>query len=461
MNSMTRKIIFFSLLTLGLQVHVGAQEQGEQDEVNVDLLQDVSSEFKEKFFNALTEKAKENHNKAINILLECEELEPNAAIIQFELAKNYEAISAFAKAEQSLLRAIEIDGKREWVLDKLYDVYDKQQKFDEGLEILEELTQINPIYEELLPYQYYRTQQYQKCVDIIDKLDKRLGTDKRRTFLQTQAKKQLGIAEDLNEDITGALARIQNDDKDEQAYIELIYYYSKKKDQENTLKYAELLDKNVPDSDKAHLALYKIYLDAGRLRKGIRSMKKVFKSTQFDDETKVRVLNDFITTSTHDDELMDDVKDAIDVFSDYVENPEAFTALGAYYLEKKNDPSAALAFYEKGLEINDQDFDLIKKAALLSIDVKDYSKAHDILEKALSYFPAQPLFYLLDGVALNYLDKPDDAIERLESGMTYLLDEIQLERDIYQQLAISYDKKGNATQAVKMRSKAQELSKKL
>ena len=76
-------------------------------------------------------------------------------------------------------------------------------------------------------------------------------------------------------------------------------------------------------------------------------------------------------------------------------------------------------------------------------------------------FPAQPLFYLLDGVALNYLDKPDDAIERLESGMTYLLDEIQLERDIYQQLAISYDKKGNATQAVKMRSKAQELSKKL
>lgn len=64
-------------------------------------------------------------------------------------------------------------------------------------------------------------------------------------------------------------------------------------------------------------------------------------------------------------------------------------------------------------------------------------------------------------MAHNSLNTPDKAIEIIELGQSYLLDEFKLEQDMYQQLAISYDKKGDTARASKMRAKAQELSKKL
>jgi hypothetical protein len=45
-------------------------------------------------------------------------------------------------------------------------------------------------------------------------------------------------------------------------------------------------------------------------------------------------------------------------------------------------------------------------------------------------------------------------------GLSFLLDEPKLENDIYQQLALSYDLKGNTTKATKMRSKIKLLSNK-
>jgi len=48
---------------------------------------------------------------------------------------------------------------------------------------------------------------------------------------------------------------------------------------------------------------------------------------------------------------------------------------------------------------------------------------------------------------------------QLEMGLSYLIDEPKMEQDIYQQLAKAYEKKGNATKAAEMRSKAEALSK--
>ena len=47
----------------------------------------------------LSEKARENHDRAIEKLLVCERLQPDNGAVQFELAKNYMASNAFAKAE--------------------------------------------------------------------------------------------------------------------------------------------------------------------------------------------------------------------------------------------------------------------------------------------------------------------------------------------------------------------------
>lgn len=450
--------IAFLLVFFLLGKNLFAQEEVFSDEVNVDDLGDVSDSFKDNFFNALSAKAIGNHDKAIAFLEVCEEMEPENGAVQYELGKNYLMSDAFAKAEQKINRAIELAGENEWLLETLYDVYEKQKDYEKAVFTLEKLADINENYEELLPYQYFRIGKNQESLAIIEKLDKRLGEDQRRTAIKRQIEARLDANEARDGNIVDLEAAIKANPRDERSYINLIYLYSKKNNTDKVQEIAELLDKNLPDSDKAQLALYKIYLENGKTRKGIKSMRKVFESTQFDIETKINVLNDFIqsdATNVEDDEI----QDAIDSFADEVEDVKAFNALGDYYLKRKDAPQA-ISFYEKGLEINDKDYELIKKVALLSIDIKDYKKTIEITENALDVFPAQALLYLLNGVAHNNLNEPDAAIEQLETGLSFLLDEPKLESDIYQQLAVSYDKKGDTTKAAKMRSKVKTLSNK-
>ena len=436
---------------------VVAQEEVQSDDVNVDDLGDVSDGFKDNFFNALSAKAIGNHDKAILFLEACEKIQPDTGVVQFEMGKNYLMSNAFAKAEQKITRAIELSGESEWLLETLYDVYNKQTEYEKSLTVLEKLARINENYEELLPFQYLRANKNEEALAIIEKLDKRLGEDDRRILVKRQVQARLGANEARDGNIEDLEAAIAANPKDEKSYINLIYLYSKKNNTDKVQEIAEELYKNLPKSDKAQLALYKIYLEAGKTRKGIRSMQKVFESTQFDTETKINVLNDFIQSDATDIED-NDIDNAINDFADQVEDVKAFNALGDYYLKRK-DVGNSIAFYQKGLDIDNKNYDLIKKVALLSIDIKDYNKTVEITEEALDVFPAQALLYLLNGVAHNKLNEPDKAIDQLESGLSFLLDEPKLESDIYQQLAISYDQKGDATKAAKMRSKVKTLSK--
>lgn len=435
-----------------------AQEEVFSDEVNVDDLGDVSDSFKDNFFNALSAKAIGNHDKAIAFLEACEKLEPENGAVQYELGKNYLMSDAFAKAEQKINRAIELAGESEWLLETLYDIYNKQNEYDKSVLVLQKLAKMNQNYEELLPYQFYRAAKYPEALAIIGKLDQRLGEDQRRTAIKKQIETRQDASEARDGNIIDLEAAIKENPKNEKSYINLIYLYSKKNNTEKVQEIAELLDKNLPDSDKAQLALYKIYLENGKTRKGIKSMQKVFESSQFDTETKINVLNDFIQSEATDVED-EEIQDAIDNFAEEVEDVKAFNALGDYYLKRK-DVASAISFYEKGLEIDDKNYELIKKVALLSIDIKDYKKTVAITEKALEVFPAQALLYLLRGVAHNNLNEPDKAIDQLETGLSFLLDEPKLESDIYQQLALSYDQKGDATKAAKMRSNVKKLSNK-
>ncbi|MGB5982610.1 MAG: tetratricopeptide repeat protein [Nonlabens sp.] len=450
-------ITLISLLFLVTSPIVIAQEEVAQQEVNVDDLGNVKDEFKELFFNALAEKGKMNYDRAIDLLDKCIVLEPENAAVHFELGKNYLMSNAFAKAEQALNKAIEIKGKDEWLLDTLYEVHTKNNDHDQALATLLELISINENYEELLPLQYLKTGQQDKALEVIERLDERLGKSRNRTFMKQQVLSQMSRPEpELDEQ--SLLKEIENNPDNEDAYIKLIYYYGKQENNSKVIETAAKLEKNIPQSDKAQLALYKIYLEQGSVEKGMASMQRIFESAEFDDRTKMRVLNDFIQVENADATNLENVASAISVFAGEVEDIQTLTLLGDFYLKKK-DPDNALAFYEKGLQNDSENFDLIKKVALLSIDSKDFNRVASVTESALEIYPAQPILYLLNGIALNHLDQYDEAIEQLDMGLTYLIDEAKMEQDIYQQLAIAYEKKGNTTKAAEMRSKAEAITK--
>jgi len=75
----------------------------------------------------------------------------------------------------------------------------------------------------------------------------------------------------------------------------------------------------------------------------------------------------------------------------------------------------------------------------------------------LEKFPSQPLFYLINGVALNELKKPREALESLEMGLDYIIEDIKMEVDFYEQMSIAHTQLNNTNKAKTFSEKAKLL----
>ena len=157
-----------------------------------------------------------------------------------------------------------------------------------------------------------------------------------------------------------------------------------------------------------------------------------------------------------------DEKDAAkDCFLQLVAEDENYLAsyyqLGKLY-ESVNDLEDAIEIYKKGIKSDSDNYGLLKNTILLQIDIKKYEAAIALSTFGLEMFPAQPLLYLVNGVANNELKNADQAIEILEIGLDYLFDDPKMECDFYQQLTIAYTLKGNTKKAKLYHKKALDLS---
>lgn len=71
----------------------------------------------------------------------------------------------------------------------------------------------------------------------------------------------------------------------------------------------------------------------------------------------------------------------------------------------------------------------------------------EVSKDALDNYPLQPYFYFAYGAALQRNGNSNKAIEVLESGLDYLLDDQQLANDMYRELSKAYTAIGNTQKA--------------
>ena len=79
-----------------------------------------------------------------------------------------------------------------------------------------------------------------------------------------------------------------------------------------------------------------------------------------------------------------------------------------------------------------------------ALQTKSYVAANRLAETGLRDFPSQPKLYLYNAKALNALNEYKKAIEMLEIGLDYIIDDVSLEKEFYQAFVIAYKKIGNS-----------------
>ncbi len=410
----------------------------------MDQLGDVTDAFQENFFEALKQKAIENYELALTALNKAEKAaksEENKAVVYFEMGKNHTYLKEYAQAEENFNKVLKSQGNRLEVLEQFYELYYQQKDYEKSIPLVQKLIPFDEDYREDLANLYTLTQQYDKALEQLDELDNVWGESDIRNALRIQIYRATGDTEGAIENLE---QKIDNNPKNEKEYLNLIFLYSEQGNKEKAFEAAKNLLKSNPKSQLVHLALYKFYLDEGNALEAIKSMKIVFASEEVDKETKYKVLGDFIQFVNENPEFETDLAEIVNQFS--IENGRVYEKLGDYYAEK-NRKEDALNAYEKGIVQDSDNYNLLKNTLLFQIDLKKYEAAAKLSSEGLEIFPAQALLYLLNGVANNGIQKSDAAIESLETGLDFILEDPKMERDFYEQLSLAYTKKGDSKKA--------------
>ncbi|WP_110474812.1 tetratricopeptide repeat protein [Winogradskyella epiphytica] len=417
-----------------------------------DDLGNVEDEFQEHFFEALKQKGIENYDRAVVALQKCLNLNSKLPVIYFELGKNYNKLKNFGAAEDALKKAIDMQPDNVWFLDELYDVYYQQDDIKNALKTIKQLVKYHPDYKEDLAALYVREEKYKQALSILDELDAEYGLSESRDAMRNDIYSITGNADDR---IDNLKQRIANSPNNEDNHLKLIYRYSQTRDFKNAYKAATNLLKIKPDSKFVHLALYKFYLQDDKVKEAINSVKIVLTSPEINANAKAKVLKDFVAFVAKNPEYETDL---IDITSLVDENKDAQTHhdLGQYYL-KAGDKVKALSNFKEALKQNPNDYKLIKDVLLLQIDIKDYNSALTESERALTLYPAQPLLYLVNGVAHNNLGHPQKAIDNLEMGLDFLVDSPNMEADFYSELSLAYKALNNISKSETFAKKAKAL----
>ncbi len=316
------------------------------------------------------------------------------------------------------------------------------------------MVKYHPDYRQDLAELYIKSKEYKEALKLLDQLDKEFGINPDRDVLRNQVYNITGRDEDRIENLE---ERVKTNPENEDTYLRLIYRYSETGDTEKAFEAAKNLLKIHPESKLVHLALYKFYLDTNEIEKGIASMKIALSTPEINPEAKAKVFNDFVNfVSKHQDYEKDLMEMTTLVGTE--KSTKTLTELGQYYL-KLNDKLKALQYFEEALQNDPKNFAIIKDVLLLQLDLNMDEMAANKSQETLDLFPAQPILYLINGVANNKLNQPKNAIEKLEAGLDYIIDDLKMEGDFYTQLSIAYKLDNNIPKSQAFAKRAEALTK--
>lgn len=453
---MKRTFVYLAVIVGIFTSSLNAQEvPNPLQEIAVDDLGEVSDAFQEHFFEALKQKAIENYEKAITHLKECEKLQPNNAVVFFELGKNYKSLKDYENAISNFQKANSLAPNREWIMAALFETYYLNKQFEEAIVISKNLVAFNEKYYDDLAKIYFEQQQFDKLIGLLDKLDAELGVTEYRNSLRQQI---YALTNNTSAQIKTLQESIKLNPENEMNYLNLIFVYSDEGLEKEAFAAAEKMRQLFPNSKVVHLALYKFYLTNNKTEEALKSMRLVLESEEIDAVSKFKVLNDFLLFVNENPQYEDELKQVAALFSEKENDPEIFRKFGEYFLLKE-DKEQALAFFEMGIEKDIDNYELLRNTLLLQLDLSKFEEALKLSSSGLEIFPAQALLYLIKGASLNSLKKYNEAEEILTFGLDYLIDDMEMEQDFYEQLSKAYSGLGNASKAAEFKEKANSLLK--
>jgi tetratricopeptide (TPR) repeat protein len=442
-----QNIVLFTFLLFSFGNHLLAQE-------NPDSIALVDDQLENNFYEAVKQRGIENYDKAIVSIQKCIEKEPKNAAFQYELGKNYLSLKNYVDAESAFKKAVELDNKQRWYWNGLYDVYYQTKDYQKSIPIVEKLIEFDPNMKEDLVSLFMNTNQHGKALDLLKDMESKSKLTSTMEFYKLKIQESNTYSKPQKEQLEEA---IKKNPKVEQNYIDLIVLYTSFNQEDKAFEVAKQLEKEIPNSDWAHVSLVKFHLNNNDGENASKSLFKILENDFIDLKIKHRVFNEFLIFAVKNPLYLKDIDKAIPYFDNDREINVAKEL--AKFFWKKNDLDKTAFYFEKGLKKNPEDVDAMELYLEVLIQKQDYQLVTRRADDYIESFPTQADFYFYSGLGYNQLKEYKKAKSILENGLDFVIENKVLEANFYKQLIISCENLNDSATKQMYTNKLKQLQK--
>ena len=394
--------------------------------------------FDAHFFEAQRYKQIERYDEAIANFMACYKLDPKNPSVAFELGKLLYKSGRQEEGLRFLEEAHVLEPSNQWMSVELANVYQVSGKTKEAAEILESLCQNYPdnlSYKYDLAQLYFAQKKYKACINTLDEIEVVTGVNAELT----NQKKDIYL---LLNDVEGAQREMQRlvatfpANLDYRGALARFYLANDASDKAIS-EYREMIAM-APNDPRAHLDLANVYRQLNQYDSSYHHLQVAMASPVLDIDAKVQVLYSFYQAGERDSVMRKMGHELMQLSVEATpKEPKLYALRADYYLRDnqflpaRNDLRRATRLGANQLQIWSQILLLDARLALNDSLAADGEVCVDL-------YPNQPLGYLMAGSGNALIGNENKAIDFLEAGLDYVIDNPELEEQFYISLADAY-----------------------
>lgn len=423
-----KKILYIASLALAALITACAttakteKARQKKNRTQTQLSPEEQRKFQYFFLEAVCQKEKGNYDAAFELYHHCLDIDPASAAALFEISQFYMALGQEAKGEQALKKAVHEEESNFWYKQTLASFYENKRDLPKAIAAYEDMAQQFPARLEpliSLTELYAQTQNYQKVVDTLNKLEELDGKSEQISMEKFKMYLQLG-------DKDKAFAEIENLSKEYpydlryQTILGDVYLNNNEPQQAHSI-YQRILKEN-PNYAPALLAMASYYQKTGNDSLYRAQLDTILINDDVVSDTKMEIMRQMILQS---EQTTKDSTHIVSVFKKILKRPQQnadLAMLCAQYCVTKNMETEAIPALKQVLKLDPENKPARLQLLSYAIRDKKLDEVIDIAQPALEFNPDALEFYYYLGVAYYQKDNPDKALEIFSRGVKQVND---------------------------------------
>jgi tetratricopeptide (TPR) repeat protein len=395
------------------------------------------------FVEGLKQKALENYSKAISYFYKCLEIQPESPAVQYQISLINNILRESDVALRYAKKAVKNDPENKYYREHLFQLYLRHNKPKDAIKQYKALldqghTSVDYYYD--LAQLYRKTKQYDKAIEMLEKLEQRAGINEQISILKKILYSKVGEREKAIQEVQKL---IRNYPQESNYYGMLAELYASYKQYDKADEMYEKLFKLDSTNKMGQLSLVKYYESQHKYDKALEQYIKVAGDKEIDFGSKYMLFMKFLEDKkiylSHKNKIIE----ALDSLqAEYPERKEVHTLYADLYLKSNNFKKAG-----DHLEplVNSKKEKPVYWEQLLSIYsyTNQFEKLYSYGTKGIEKYQSNSRMYLLTGIGAIQSGKADTAITILKSGLDTFSSNSELLIQFYTQLGEAYHNTGN------------------